>query len=168
VHTGISGSMADASPGKVDPSSLRALNTRLEPLRELPRFDFPFESLLDGSQPEKPELPRKPSKRLLERVGKEQLERYDRSWERAIVAQAELEHWSFWQAESALPLRDVSAWNQALADRLFPRGIVLYCEKAPDSPEKAGLWGGRWSVVLDPGIGSPAELVSDTRWTPLG
>ncbi len=169
VHAGISGSMADSRAAKVEAGSLRDLNTRLDSLRGHRTFNFAFNTLMEdfSALPEETS-PRKLSARLLAAFGRERLERYDRSWELAIAVDAERAGWAFWHADSAMPLQAVSAWNQGLGDRLFPRGIVLFCEKSPEpATDDSLLWGGRWSVVTDPEIAHPSKLVSDTRWTLL-
>jgi hypothetical protein len=171
VHAGISGSLADrVKPGA---APLRAIGAWLEPLRGLAQLDFPFEALLTGDLPRASDpgmsVARAPSARLLQTLGREKLLRYDRAWEAAIAAESDVAGWQLWRGEASIRLQAVGSWNEGVSSRLFPRAIVLYCEKSASSqPADPELWPGSWIAVSDPELGSPETLVPDCAWTQLG
>lgn len=128
---------------------------RLEELRSASSLEGPLRELLNSTT----EV-RKRTRLIPEAVysflTKEKLERYDRAWESALIAEAASLGWCFWALDAWVKISQAEEWHRMLGERLLPNGIVLFAEASPNSgmdgdpapaPE-ASIWAGRWWIVL--------------------
>lgn len=84
-----------------------------------------LKALLDEYPAEEasPEAPLSLPSALTSKISASALERYDRKWEKRIAASAVELGWKFWSLECWVTIRGVEIFNQALADRVWPRII---------------------------------------------
>ncbi len=106
-------------------------------------------------------------------IPREKLERYDRSWEAAIAAEASSLGWCFWQLTAWVRIEAVETWQEQLVDRLIPHGVILFAESSEREPDPKGFspadsWLGSWHVVLKPQYRTPDFRISQIEGTSPG
>lgn len=99
-----------------------------------------------GSKPGPPVLPQA----LVEAIGPERIQRYDREWEAAIAGEAYRSGWGFWTVDVWVRVAEAEHFDDNLGERISPHGAVLFAEAVgADSPVEGAEWLGRWWIVLE-------------------
>lgn len=92
-------------------------------------------------------------------IPRDKLERFDRTWEATLAAEAASLGWCFWSLDAWIDIREAERFQEDLASHLNPHGVILFAESAQeqapsqtalDQPAGPVLWHGRWYVVLKP------------------
>ena len=146
---------------KAEAAGFRKWEDQIEDLRIAAPLDGPLMELLANSKKLKHRTRLLPDS-LFGFIAREKLERYDRTWESTIAAEASSLGWCFWVLDAWVDMSAVSPFQTGLSDALIPHGVVLFAESAPPPPLKPGqssdspvetagnpnLWRGNWFLVL--------------------
>lgn len=84
-------------------------------------------------------------------ISKTELDRFDRSWERALCEQGiATAGWNLWELKGQLKPQDTHGFQETLETQLFPHGIVLFSKSYGMIEEGDSLiWNGGWLILLE-------------------
>jgi len=159
-----------ATGRKEEAQALREREQQLERLRSASPLQGDLETCL------KPETALKKRTRLLpdglfDAIPREKLERFDRTWEAAITAEAVALGWCVWSLEAWVDIAQVEGWQDAVSNRLLPHGVILFAEPAESPPPgdaggpEGSCWHGRWYVALQPQYRTPDFKIAELPGT---
>ena len=99
---------------------------------------------------------------FFEVLARDRIERYDRAWEREIVAEAIAIGWEIRSIEAWVDVLDAQGWETRFSQRIRAHGVVLFAESAYVDDAR---WKGRWIFVVKPGfeLGSWAECEEESK-----
>lgn len=146
--------------GKRDEATeIAKLEARIDLFRNASKFGMSLKELLDS-----PETPKKRTRLIPEGlyhfIPREKLERFDRSWETTLAAEAAQLGWNFWSLDIAVDVTLLADFQSGLGSALKPNGLILFSEGREDGiePEQTGetaIWRGRWYILLKPKFKTP-------------
>jgi hypothetical protein len=125
-------------------------------------------SLVDLQQVLQDQVPDEPQHRklpfdLIQKFPKTDFDRFDRTWEFAVLAEALESGWKLYTLDATVSLKDAESVHLKLEKDLWPNGVVLFVESSYlDVPD--GMWRGRWFLVGAPGFEPNPSLEKSKAW----
>lgn len=153
-------SKALARGAKDEAETYRYWERRIEELRSSAALSGSLDEVLRSTQPIRKRTRLLPDS-LFSFIEKEKLERYDRSWEAILAAEAISLGWRFWALDAWVKIPQAEEFHKALGTQLIPHGVLLFAESAEDGAVTETAWHGRWVVILKPRFLTPDFRVSE-------
>jgi hypothetical protein len=130
---------------------LAKFDVRIDGFARLSPLPSSFSRLLDDDDvPSPPSVsPRTLPMALFAVLPKESIERFDRRWERELLAEALFIGGGLWTLEARIPAIGAADFQDSLERRLFPYAYSLFVETLGF---RDPMWHGRWFLAARPGM----------------
>ena len=156
-----------ANGNKPKAQEIKIWETQIQKLKDSQQLTGELFSLIQKSD-STPKRKRILPENLILALGRNNLDRFDRTWDTAIAAEAVSLGWHFWSMDAWVKISLLGEWNQTLTEKLWPHGLILFVESSQTQCEldESDSWRGTWMLALDPLLQNPNELSFHTKQWP--